>query len=188
MSSILTHTMTGFPVRLSNGVELMRPQFNDENNASQRTPEWMVELSGGLSGSTVAGLETYCELYDFYYTYKSHTGGHTGKDLFNSSSLDHSPVSLLIPINVYTSRIRDAINTKKRIDSIKIRHIGGRDLLDNSLQILTYESCRIIELVQQNKNVALSFSFIKVTEQNFDLSGGTGQNVASMDYGDGQRT
>lgn len=174
-------------ITLGNNVILARPHAPDTNTTSQRTPEWMVEISGNLSGSNVSGFETYCELFDFHYSYKSHTAGHTGKDLFNSSALDHSPVSLLIPINVYSSRLRDALNKAKKIDTIKIRHIGGRDITDNALQIITYESCRIIEVVQHGNQLGIAFLFVKVTEQNFDLSGNTGQNVASMDYGDGLR-
>lgn len=173
---------------LSNNIVLTRQNSSDTHTTGQRTPEWMVEISGGLSGSNVSGFETYCELFDFHHSYKSHTAGHTGKDLFNSSALDHSPVAILIPINVYSSRLRDALNTAKKIETITIRHIGGRDVLDNALQVLTYESCRIIEVVQQGNQLAISFLFVKVTEQNFDLSGNTGQNVASMDYGEGLRS
>ena len=186
--SSLSFPPTSTSVALSNNVILTRASNTDTSSTGQRTPEWMVELSGKLSGSNVSGFETYCELFDFHYTYKSNTAGHTGKDLFNSSALDHSPVSILIPLNVYSSRLREALNTAKKIEKITIRHIGGRDILDNALQILTYESCRIIEIVQHNNQLAVSFLFVKVTEQNFDLSGNTGQNVASIDYGDGVRT
>lgn len=169
-------------------VILYKPDtLNNNGLSSQKSPDWVIEISGDLTKGNLEGLETYAQLFDFHYEYSRDTSGHVSGEMFTSSAISHTEVSVLIPAGTYTAKIRQALNIGKMIDSVTIKRLSNMTDLKKPIQTIKYENCLITKVSQSGDYLALSIRCVKVTEINVENSQTdetqAGQNVSEIHYG-----
>ena len=170
-------------------VSLELPTLRQSSHPSQRAPEWMVEIPDITKGN-VADFETYCELFNWHAEYSRHTLGHTGNELFTTAAIEHTEVYILIPAGTYTAKVRQTLTTGKNIPTITLKRLGNMTDLKKPLQTLTYSSCLLTRAAQKDDYFAISFRFVKIKEENFEIKQDAGddsdtqagQNVCEVDY------
>lgn len=176
------------------------PRINksvDPNHATS-TPEWMVKIDDYLS-STIMGTVSNplpegsgdidfmmcAELFGWWDEQARATKGEAANKLFASSSVQQSPITIILPSGSYTASLEQSMYSGSNINEIHLIRLGN--IMDSNvpLQIVSYTTVKIESIQQELDEIVVSFRAATRQNTNFSYSQDgmlQGHNVSSFDF------
>lgn len=135
-------------------IPTVSPEIKHSNKVT--TPEWMVAIDDLLS-STIDGFDKACELFGWHAEQARITTGSTANQLFTTATVQHSNVSIIIPMGIFVPTLETKMTTGANLASIKISRIANITDQKVPLQEIEYTNCKIDAIQQQLDRVVISF-------------------------------
>lgn len=159
-----------------------------DSGIQKRTPEWMVgfsQLGEGFLGGTAAiklgiGAKILAMLYDKIKAYSSvdklssftelfgwnaeayrFVNGDMAGTLLTSASVQHSPLTLMIPAGSFAANAEEAMYKGYLIECITIIRLGYIRGILNILQTIVFKNCRITRFQQQLDRLILHCTILE---------------------------
>lgn len=151
------------------------------------TPEWMIKIDE-LLGSTIQDYDQFAELYGWASEEARVTKGSTANNLFATSALLQSPVTIVLPVSEYAATLDLKMYSGSNIEEITIVRLGNVGEERQIMQQIKYSNCKIEGISQIGDMYVVSFRPLtrENTVNKYDQTGGNvGQAVSAVDYSTG---
>lgn len=150
------------------------------------TPLWMIKI-GELLSSDVEGKEQYAQVQSHSYTASREIYGWQGNQAFVSSAMQHSDVTVRIPMGKYLPSLENTMNKGTIVDEVLLERLGNNTGDEKSVVVqIKFEKAYITAVQPMNDDILVVFSFQKktttFTEYKKDDASQGGNAVSEADY------
>lgn len=161
--------------------DLKISQLVEGDGHTQTKSDWMIAI-GNLCHSDVKGFENYTSV--FGWQSECQRPMHTG-DGPNTNGLDHSLVTVIIPVLSSLTELETSLYKGKLVDPVSLVKVGTIGYTKVKMQEVKYKGCYITYLQQEFDRVILKISVCEKSNTLFqyDKQGHSqGQFVSTIDF------